>query len=101
MKQPLRVIAETFPCAVLEAMSAECCVITPLEAVREQLQSGVNGLVAGEFTAVAMAEELARACKNPAWAAELGRRARAEVLERFTEELMLSRHEQLYRRLAR
>ena len=93
---------ETCPCVVLEAMSAECCVVsTPLEAVREQLQSGVSGLLAGAFTDEALAQELARACNNPAWTAEIGRRARAEVLERFSEEVMLSRHEELYRRLAR
>jgi glycosyltransferase involved in cell wall biosynthesis len=82
-------------------MSAECCVVsTPLEAVREQLQHGVSGLLAAAFTEEALAQELARACENPAMAAEIGRRARAEILERFSEELMLSRHEELYRRLA-
>jgi glycosyltransferase involved in cell wall biosynthesis len=93
---------ETFPCVVLEAMSAECCVVsTPLEAVREQLQPGVSGLLAGGFTDDALAQELARACNNPELAAEIGRRARVEVLDRFSEEVMLSRHEELYRRLAR
>jgi glycosyltransferase involved in cell wall biosynthesis len=95
-------LEETFPCVVLEAMSAECCVVsTPLDAVREQLESGVSGLLAGEFTPEALAQELARACKSPERTAEIGRRARAEVQERFNEELMLSRHEELYRMLAR
>lgn len=93
---------ETFPCVVLEAMSAECCVVsTPLEAVREQLQSGASGLVACEFTHEALARELTRACGNPARTAEMGRRARAEVLNRFSEEMMVSRHEELYGKLAR
>jgi glycosyltransferase involved in cell wall biosynthesis len=92
---------ETFPCVVLEAMSAECCVVsTPLEAVREQLQSGVTGLLAGGFTVEALAQELARACANPAWVTDIGRRARIRVLESFSEEIMLSRHEELYKRLA-
>lgn len=93
---------ETFPCVVLEAMSAECCVVsTPLEAVREQLQAGVSGLLASNFTVEALAQELADACNNPARTAEIGRRARSEVLERFSQEMMLSRHEELYRSLAR
>jgi glycosyltransferase involved in cell wall biosynthesis len=92
---------ETFPCVVLEAMSAECCVVsTPLEAVREQLRPGVSGLIADEFTDEALAKELAHACNNPARTAEMGCSARTEVIERFSEKVMLSRHEELYRRLA-
>jgi glycosyltransferase involved in cell wall biosynthesis len=92
---------ETFPCVILEAMSAECCVVsTPLEAVYEQLQPGVSGLLASNFTPEALALELGWACRNPARSAEIGRLARAEVIHRFSVEMMLSRHLNLYRRLS-
>jgi glycosyltransferase involved in cell wall biosynthesis len=94
-------LAETFPCVVLEAMSSECCIVsTPVEGVREQLQHGKSGLLAEKFTSQSIAETLMLACEAQDQTAELGRRARVEVLERFTEETMLSEHESLYRRLA-
>jgi glycosyltransferase involved in cell wall biosynthesis len=93
-------LAETFPCVVLEAMSAECCVVsTPLEGVREQLQHGASGLLADTFTSDALAQTLTLACKNQEQTSKIGCQARTEVLERFTEEKMLTAHEELYRRL--
>ena len=93
-------LAETFPCVVLEAMSAECCVVsTPLEAVSEQLRQGVSGFLAEDFTSQALAQALALICQAPERITEIGRQARADVLERYSEEVMLSRHEELYQRL--
>lgn len=92
---------ETFPCVVLEAMSAECCVVsTPLEAVQEQLQSGVSGLLAADFSATALGNALRQACENPARTLEMGRNARTVVVQRFSEEAMVAGHAEFYRRLA-
>jgi glycosyltransferase involved in cell wall biosynthesis len=95
-------LEETFPCVVLEAMSAECCVVsTPLAAVREQLESGVSGFVAAKFTAESIAHELARICNDPVLRREVARCARDVVVERFSEEVMISQHAELYRRISR
>jgi len=93
-------VAETFPCVILEAMSSECCVVsTPLEAVREQLQHGETGFVAGAFTGEALARELSRVCISPAVAAQAGAKARIAVERTFSESTMLDQHEAFYREL--
>jgi glycosyltransferase involved in cell wall biosynthesis len=95
-------VDETFPCVILEAMSAECCVVsTPLDALREQVQDGKSGLLATGFTGEALAERLEKACREPDLVKEIGQAARREVLEKFSEEIMITRHMECYRRLAR
>lgn len=95
-------LAETFPCVVLEAMSAECCVVsTPLPGVKEQITHGNTGLLARSATAADLAEQLAAVCARPSWAREIGRNARAAAQEQFSECQMLDRHLALYERMWR
>ncbi len=94
--------AETFPCVVLEAMSAECCVVsTPLAGVIEQVRHEATGLVADGFSGAAIARELARAAADRTWTAQLGRRARGAAVERFSEAAMIAGHAALYEGMRR
>jgi glycosyltransferase involved in cell wall biosynthesis len=91
---------ENFPCVILEAMSAECCVIsTPTDGVIEQIEHGVSGLIAESFDPDALAAVLASALSNPDKLRIYGQAARKRVEENFTESGMIQAHLDLYRKL--
>ena len=93
-------LEETFPCVVLEAMSAGCCVVaTPSDAVREQIEHGVSGLLADAATGEALATQLTRACRDASHRWSLGESARQRVQREFSESVMVDRHVALYERL--
>jgi len=93
-------LAETFPCVVLEAMSAGCCVVaTPSESVSEQIAHGTSGLLAEACTGEALGAELTRACRDRSLRQTLGEGARARVQREFAEPVMIDRHLALYARL--
>lgn len=89
---------ENFPCVILEAMSAECCVVsTPTEGVIEQIQSGVTGILCSESTANSLAESLQNTLAlGRERIREFGKAARQSVQQNFSEEKMLSEHFKLY-----
>lgn len=94
---------ENFPCAVLEAMSAECCVVaTRLDGVVEQVESGVSGVLADGIDGAALATALAQTlAADRRWRRELGAAARERVKMRFTERGMVEAYLELYEQGAR
>jgi glycosyltransferase involved in cell wall biosynthesis len=93
--------AENFPCVILEAMSAECCVIsTPTSGVTEQLQHGRTGFLAETISGRALSRTLndVLAAGNPR---EIGGKARKQVQAEFSEKQMVQRHLALYEDILR
>lgn len=93
---------ENLPCAVLEAMSAENCVVaTPVDGVTELVAGGETGIMAGANTGEELAAALARALKAGASGrAALGRVARARVKAQFSEQVMVAAYLRLYAEVA-
>lgn len=89
---------ENFPCAVLEAMSAGCCVVaTPVDGVTEQVEDGVSGVLAGGTDSGALARALGWALQaGEIRRRELGVEARRRVEARFTERAMVEAYLKLY-----
>lgn len=86
--------AENFPCAVLEAMAAGCCVVaTPTGGIVEQIADKVAGLLARDISAPALADVLTRALADASLRARLAAAARARD---FSEQHFIERHRQLY-----
>lgn len=91
---------ENFPCAIIEAMAAECCIVsTPTDGVLEQLEDKRSGLLAADFTGAALASQLAEALARPELRRTLGAAARARANAEFTEAVMVDRHLALYAEL--
>jgi glycosyltransferase involved in cell wall biosynthesis len=93
---------ENFPCAILEAMSAECCIVsTPTDGVIEQIQHGASGLIANTFRPADLAQTLSDAIAQTDKVRAYGQAARKRVDENFTEAGMIDNHVALYRTLLR
>jgi glycosyltransferase involved in cell wall biosynthesis len=91
---------ENFSCAILEAMSAGCCVVaTPTAGAREQIDDGISGVLAGGMMADALAEALARALDNAPLRARCGAAASGRARDEFSESRMLAAYVDLYRGL--
>ena len=92
--------SENFPCAVLEAMAAQCCVVsTPTDGVLEQIEDGESGIIATDFSSESLGAALTQALTRPDQARRYGKTARARVEESFTEAQMIARHLELYNAL--
>ncbi|MDB6040802.1 MAG: hypothetical protein JWM99_4643 [Verrucomicrobiales bacterium] len=88
---------ENFPCVVLEAMSAQCCVVsTPTDGVVEQVENGISGFVAASFTPEDLAKSLSLAVSDPQKRVAIGAAGRRTVEMKFSEEMMVNRHLELY-----
>jgi len=89
---------ENFPCAILEAMSSGCCVVTtPVDGVLEQLESGLTGFVAGGMDSQSLARCLTSVLGDRQKILPIGNAARDKISDNFTEEQMLDKHASLYR----
>jgi glycosyltransferase involved in cell wall biosynthesis len=92
--------AENFPCAILEAMASECCVVsTPTSGVTEQIEDGRTGLLAAEISGAALAAALSVAVADAPLRRRLGYAARERVTACYTRDLMVRRHLELYERI--
>ena len=92
--------AENFPCVILEAMSAKCCVVaTPTGGVVEQIEPGRTGLLAGHISGKSLGLSLREALAAPEQCRIYGEQARREVEAHFSEERMVQRHLDLYARM--
>ena len=92
---------ENFPCVILEAMSAKCCVVsTPTDGVVEQVENGVSGFIADSFSSQDLGNALMAAILSPETMAKFGHAGRERVQRRFTEQLMVESHLKLYEELA-
>ena len=92
-------ISEAFPYSVLEAMSCgKAVVATDVGGVREALES--NGALVHPRDPEALAAEVRRLLDDPALRAELGRRARATIVEKFRTDHTIAGYLELYRELS-
>ena len=96
--QPARF--EGFPLAILEAMVAELPVVaTDVGSVADAVVDGLTGTLVPPEDPAALAGAIAPLLDDPHRRAEIGRQARARVLEQFTAERMAAAYESLYREL--
>jgi glycosyltransferase involved in cell wall biosynthesis len=90
--------AENFPCVILEAMAAGCCVVaTPTGGVVEQITDHASGLLAAEISGHALGDALRVAIGDTGLRVRLGIAARERVIAQFTEARMVTRYLELYR----
>jgi glycosyltransferase involved in cell wall biosynthesis len=88
---------ENFPCVILEAMSAKCCVVaTPTDGVTEQIEDAVSGLISNSFSPSDLASALMVALSSQSRMCELGNAARRRVELEFSEQVMIDAHLKLY-----
>lgn len=89
---------EGLPLTLLEAMAAaRPLVASVLPGHAEVIESGVNGVLAPARDPEAFAREVVALLRDPARRRELGARARATVLDRYTLEGMVERTLAVYR----
>ena len=87
---------EGMPLALVEAMAAGCaCIGTDVVGVREIIDPGRTGLLVPPGDAQALADALQRLLREPAFAEQLGRAARARALEEHGRERMWQRYRAL------
>lgn len=88
---------EGMPFAALEAMAmARAVVASEVDGTREVVDHGRTGLLVPPSDPPALAEALLRLLGDPGLRAEMGRAARARVLERYEQREMLARTFALY-----
>lgn len=92
---------ENLPCAVLEAMSAECCVVaTPVDGVTELIEADLTGLLATGNNAEALGQTLEIALNlEEGTRRKLGERAREKVKREYSEEKMIDSYLRIYERV--
>jgi glycosyltransferase involved in cell wall biosynthesis len=91
---------ENFPCAIIEAMSAKCCVVsTPTDGVIEQVQNNASGIVSSSFSGEDLAKALEFALASPEKCRAYADAARQRVEAEFSERQMIETHFALYRKL--
>jgi glycosyltransferase involved in cell wall biosynthesis len=92
--------AENFPCVILEAMSAGCCVVaTPTSGVVEQISSDKTGFLAESISGKALGYCLRKVLSMQESWKQVGNAGRRNVDEEFSEEVMVNRHLGLYEKL--
>ena len=90
-------LAENFPCVILEAMSAKCCVVaTPTSGVTEQIAHGKSGYLANEISGESLGEVLREALSQSVERSAYGNAARLRVEQEFSEAVMVDRYLSLY-----
>lgn len=92
---------ENFPCVILEAMAAQCCIVsTPTDGVMEQIESGRSGVLAESMSGEGVAAALKMVLSDSELRVRLGAAARARVREHFSEQRMIGEHVRLYSEIA-
>lgn len=88
--------AENFPCVILDAMSAKCCVVsTPTSGVTEQIEHGRTGFLAESISGSDLSRILNQVLKKDSLS-QIGEAARKKIEEELSEENMVRRHLRLY-----
>jgi L-malate glycosyltransferase len=91
---------ESFGLAALEAMSCEVPVIaTAVGGLPEVVEEGVTGFLHPVGDVEAMAASAVGLLRDPRRLREFGREARRQAVERFSEETIVERYRELYRRV--
>lgn len=91
--------AENFPVVLLEAMSAGCAIITTSGTGCEEV-AGDTAMLVPARDAEAIGAALTGLLDHPDHARDLGRRARARLLEHFTWKRVAMRYRSLYEEIA-
>ena len=93
---------EGMPNALMEAMSAGLPVVaTAVDGIRDLVVDGESGWLVAPGDVPALAEAMARALADPAWAARMGRAARERMETHFPLGRMAEAYEKAYRDLLR
>lgn len=88
------------PNALIQAMSCKLpCVVLKARGVSGVITEGEDGLVLPREEAQDFTRAVLRLFKEPAWARELGRKAREKVLSQYSIEKISREYEKLYRSL--
>jgi N-acetyl-alpha-D-glucosaminyl L-malate synthase BshA len=91
---------ESFGLAACEAMSCGVPVVAyNVGGLPEVIESGVDGYLVELGDIKGMAEIGLKILNNPSVGSEVGRRARAKVVERFSQDKIIDRYEDYYRRI--
>lgn len=91
-------VAEGFPNVLLEAMAvAKPVVATSVGGIPELVDSGRDGVLVPARDSRALAEGVAELLGDPQKAAQMGRRARQKIEERFSIDLMVENYARYYR----
>jgi glycosyltransferase involved in cell wall biosynthesis len=89
---------EGVPQALMQAMLAGVPVVTtPVGSILEVVEDGRTGLVVPPRDAAALASAIARLLDDPELARRLGSTARAEAVQRFSQDRMLDQMEAVFR----
>jgi len=81
----------------VEAIGCGCAVVvSDLEAIRDVVTDGVNGLVTRAADATSLANAIVRLLDSPALGTQLAARARADALEKFDWQAVTGRYGQLF-----
>jgi glycosyltransferase involved in cell wall biosynthesis len=91
---------EGFSNALLEQMTmGKAIIATDVGGNREAVIDGESGIIVPPLNVEALAEAMIRLYKNPPLRNEMGRAAKARVMEHFGIDKMISRMEQLYSKM--
>jgi glycosyltransferase involved in cell wall biosynthesis len=89
--------SESFPNALLEAMSCGCCVVgSSVGGIPELIEDGESGLLFRSGDANDLAKQLARVIECPEMRNNLARGARRRAVDEFSMERATARMEQFY-----
>jgi len=92
--------SESFCLSILEAMCFSCpSVATAVGGIPEVVESGKSGLLVPPLDPEAVARSVESLIRDPAFRAKLGGAARRRARELFSADVIVSRYEQLYRRV--
>jgi len=95
-------LTESFGIAIIEAMAlAKPIVATAVDAVLEIVLQGETGYLVPARNAEAMADRISRLLDNASLRAEMGRKAREHVREKYASHRLAARWQDLYERALR
>jgi len=93
-------VVETLPVSVLEYMaSSKPVVATRVGSLPELVEDSVNGFLVDSGDVQSLADRIVSLLENPTLARRMGEEGRKKVLEHYTVDKMVQRHEQLFQKL--
>jgi glycosyltransferase involved in cell wall biosynthesis len=91
---------ENLPYALLEAMSSGLPVIvTPVGAIPELVQDGLNGFIIDPGNHIALADRIAQLLNDPGLCQRMGAANRSVIRELYVPEVAIHRFDQIYSKL--
>ncbi len=91
---------DNLPYTVLEAMGCECPVVaTAVGGIPEQVENGKTGVLMADAAPATVAAALETLLADPVRTREMGRAGRRKLLDEYTVERFIERHEEMYRSL--